>query len=43
MAHQLERETKSRTTYKHTPMPTKKVLQLLQGLTKQESAVSVQL
>jgi ribonuclease HI len=36
-------DTKGRATYRHTPTPTKKVLQLHEGLTKRESALLVQL
>jgi ribonuclease HI len=36
-------ETKGRATYRHTPRPTKKVLQLHEGLSKRESALLVQL
>jgi ribonuclease HI len=36
-------ETKGRATYRHTPTPTKKVLQLHEGLTKRQSALLVQL
>jgi hypothetical protein len=36
-------KTRGRATYRHTPTPTKKVLQLHQGLTKRESALLVQL
>jgi ribonuclease HI len=36
-------ETKGRATYRHTPRPTKKVLQLHKGLTKRKSALLVQL
>ena len=38
-----KKETKGRATYRHTPRPTKKVLQLHKGLTKRESALLVQL
>jgi hypothetical protein len=40
---QWHKETKGRTTYRHTPTPTKKVLRLHEGLTKRESALLVQL
>ena len=36
-------ETKGRATYRHTQIPTKKVLQLHKGLSKRESALLVQL
>ena len=36
-------DTKGRATYRHTPTPTQKVLQLHKGLTKRESALLVQL
>lgn len=36
-------DTKGRATYRHTPVPTKKVLQLHQGLSKKKSALLVQL
>ena len=36
-------EKKGRATYRHTPTPTKKVLQLLERLSKRESALLVQL
>jgi hypothetical protein len=35
--------TKGRATYRHTPIPTKKVLRLQEGLTKRESALLVQM
>jgi ribonuclease HI len=37
------KDTKGRATYRYTPTPTKKVLQLHEGLTKRESALLVQL
>jgi ribonuclease HI len=37
------KETKGRATYRHTPVPTKKTLQLHEGLSKRESALLVQL
>ena len=37
------KDTKGRATYRHTPTPTKKILRLHKGLTKQESALLVQL
>ena len=37
------KETKGRATYRHTPVPTKKILQLHEGLSKRESALLVQL
>jgi hypothetical protein len=36
-------ETKGRSTYRYTPIPDKKILQLHNGLTKRESALLVQL
>ena len=38
-----QQETKGRTTFRHTPAPSKKVLQLHEGLTKRQSAILVQL
>lgn len=42
-ANSWRTEDKGRATYRHTPMPTKKVLQLHEGLSKRESSVLVQL
>lgn len=42
-AAQWKTEAKGRATYRHTPRPTKKVLQLHEGLSKRESALLVQL
>ena len=41
--HNWRTETKGRATYRHTPIPSKKVLQLHEGLSKRESALLVQL
>lgn len=38
-----QQETKGRTTFRHSPAPSKKVLQLHEGLTKRQSAILVQL
>ncbi|KAM0724065.1 hypothetical protein Q7P37_000245 [Cladosporium fusiforme] len=38
-----QQETKGRTTFRHTPAPSKKVLHLHEGLTKRQSAILVQL
>jgi ribonuclease HI len=38
-----QQETKGRTTFRHTPAPSKKVLQLHDGLTKRQSAILVQM
>jgi len=38
-----QQETKGRSTFRHTPAPSKKVLQLHKGLTKRQSAILVQL
>ena len=38
-----QQETKGRTTFRHTSAPSKKVLQLHEGLTKRQSAILVQL
>ena len=38
-----QHETKGGTTFRHTPAPSKKVLQLHEGLTKRQSAILVQL
>ena len=38
-----KKETKDRATYRYTPIPTKKILQLHEGLSKRESALLVQL
>jgi hypothetical protein len=38
-----QQETNGRTTFRHTPAPSKKVLQLHEGLTKRQSAILVQL
>jgi hypothetical protein len=38
-----QQETKGRTTFRHTPAPSKKVLQLNEGLTKRQSTILVQL
>nr|XP_036581842.1 zinc knuckle [Colletotrichum truncatum]KAF6790285.1 zinc knuckle [Colletotrichum truncatum] len=37
------RETRGRTTHRHTPKPTKKVLQLHSGLSKRQSSILVQM
>jgi hypothetical protein len=37
------KDTKGRATYRHTPTPTKKVLQLHEGRPKRESALLIQL
>ena len=39
----LRKETKVQATYRHTPIPTKKILQLHEGLSKRESALLVQI
>jgi len=38
-----QQDTKGRTTFRHTPAPSKKALQLHEGLTKRQSAILVQL
>jgi hypothetical protein len=38
-----QQETKGRATLRHTPAPSKKVLQLHEGLTKRQSAILVQM
>jgi hypothetical protein len=38
-----QQETKGRTTFRHTPAPSRKVLQLRDGLTKRQSAILVQM
>lgn len=43
MAESWQAETRGRTSFRHTPLPTKKVLQLHQGLSKRYSALLVQL
>jgi ribonuclease HI len=43
LAAKWRAEAKGRATYRHTPWPTKKVLQIHEGLTKRQSALLVQL
>ena len=43
MDKRVEGRQEGRATYRHTPTPTKKVLQLHERLSKRESALPVQL